>query len=125
MSFRLCSDIALSICSICWFSVAADGLLAFDFEGFLRFIRFVFDLCEIPRGAGQDFAATLVHRCIVLDPNAPDTGKIHSRFYRNHVSRGKLCFLVLCQPGLLMNLKTQAVSGTMHEMLFQPVCREH
>src|SRR5215469_4914896 len=100
-----------------------------DFKGFLRFILFVLELDEIPRGAGQYFRTLFMHRYVVFDPDPPDARQIHTRFYRNHVSRGKLCFLPLGQPWVLVYFQSQAMPGTMHEILIQlmgsqnPSCR--
>src|ERR1700739_2887335 len=69
--------------------------------------QIVLELCEIPRGAGQNFVTPLLHRDVVFDSNSAYTGNIHTRFYRNHVSQRKLCFLALCQPRVLVNFQPQ------------------
>src|SRR5260221_7535719 len=103
----------------------ADAPPPLDFEGFFCFIRFVLKLYEIPRGAGQYFVASCLHHYVVFDSNAPNAGNIPPRFYRNHVSGGKLCFLALGQPGILVNFESQAVPRTVHKILVQTVYREY
>ncbi len=105
-SSKLCSDIVFRSFSICSMSGPADDPPPLDLEAFLRFIRFVLELYEIPRGAGQYFATPFMHHDVVFNPDSPNTRKIHTRFYRNHVSRGKLCFLAPCQPGFLMDFQS-------------------
>src|SRR5260370_41755724 len=99
---------------------AADPPL--DFTPVLRFIftsGFVkqtlklavlyLDLCEIPRGAGQYFAMPLLHHDVIFDSNTAYTRNIHTRFYRNHVSRGKLRYLPPRRSGILRNLSSPAI----------------
>ncbi len=62
-----------------------------------------------------------MHHDVVFDSNSADTGNIHTRFYRNHVSQGKLCFLALCQPRVFVNFQSQAMTRAMDEILIQPV----
>src|SRR6476661_7480269 len=124
-SSRLCSDIVFRSRSICAISGSAADPLPLDFKGFLRFIRFVLELYEIPRGAGQDFGMFLMYRDVILNPNAPDACKVHPRFYRNHVSRGKLSFLAFRQSRVFMNLQPQTATCAVDKCLIELVGRQY
>src|SRR5260370_40093539 len=103
----------------------ADDPPPLDFTPVLRFILFLFvlELYEIPRGAGQFFATPLVHPAVIFDSNTTRTCNIHTRFYRNPVSRGKLCFFALGHAGLLGNFQPQPMPLAGHAILFYTVAR--
>src|SRR5262249_36671349 len=64
-------------------------------------------------------------RDVVFDPDPPNARYVHTRFYRNHVSRGKQCFLPLVYAWNLMDLQSQSMPRTVHEKPIQPVCCQY
>src|ERR1017187_6267365 len=80
----------------------------------------VLEFQKFPGCGGQDLSASGVNRDVIFNPDAADPLHIYARLDRNDHPSLKLCFLVLGQPGRFVNLKPQAVSGAVYEVLAKP-----
>ena len=80
----------------------------------------VLDFDEIPRDAGQNFTAPGPNCHIIFYANATDTFDIHTRFYGNHISCFKSNRLPAGHPRRFVYFQPQTMSGTVHEICFEP-----
>ena len=71
--------------------------------------------------AGQNFTAPYADCHIIFYANATDPFDIHTRFYGNHISCFKSNRLPAGHPRGFVDFQSQTVSGTVHEVCFEPV----
>src|SRR5579883_282327 len=111
-------------CSIWSISGLASDGVALGLEDCLRFMPFL-EFDEIPRQAGQNFAALLVHCNVVFDSDAADSFYVHPRLNGDDVPRLQPLRLPFGHARILVNFKPQSVAGAMNEIVAQPIAREN
>src|SRR5579872_2848237 len=71
---------------------------------------------EFPGGRGQNFTAARRDQGIVFNSNSPNAFDVYTGFQGHHVAGRETRLLVPSDPGILMNLKADAVARAMNKI---------
>src|SRR5260370_9194595 len=66
-----------------------------------------------------------MHRHIVFNANSSDARHVNPGFDRNHIPCNQEVFLSTRHPGVFMHLKSESVSGAVHEIMVEPVTAQN